>query len=1263
MNRFRTKRRAKDDSAAGRSSEDSEPTLPKSSFTFRRGKKTQVEEPKKEIDLATVLPSNDDFRTSLLMTNLSARFSMLREQDDPNTKIGKASDDSVLFPKRQSRMADFGYGTGLGLSDIAEVESIKAPFMRADRADSFASDDASSTKSGSVMTRPKPTEGNNLFGGRQKVYKIPAGSSGGLVGRALYEDDVALSSFQRWRLAEKEKAYTEEDQEDSAGDGDAEQARSDSPPPVGYNQKRETSSTTSSASFRARNSTAATSVVSQPPASVKDWQSVSTAPTSASSTPAVERSVTRTRRLYEQGSSLDQEPPSVISRIDAFNRPRPFGSRTPDLSANAPSPTNSLFADRLGFDKRSILTKASAPNLRSASPPTTASSVGAMDLGIRVPAQAESKLTFGGAPPLSPPISETGENPILPIQPSDMGKATALGVFQKPSQPYDESIYAQRQIQLQQGRETPTQRLRAGSTASHATDRSRSASSAHRQPFESKLEPIKTQPSVEEEPHQTSFLFDLDSPNSATDGKVTLPVIPPVNLQRPADAEHPALRQSALPTPLSLGTGPSNEPSPISETPSISVDKSMQLTPDPSPVLGQNSGLSGMVRQHLRSESNTSSIYGAAPSASGFDSQYPLESPEPRQMPDDLMVKSNPWGSPEHEWTMSFYGDGMKRADTSAPTEVSSTDAKPSENPGNDVDNGTDEFANQLADARRRVRERLTSYVESDSSRPASPSPRLEPTKDNAIPVPPNPLGASVIKPKSSRGSLVDRSRSMVTSQSKAMKMLGLGSSSRGNSPGPVRSSPDDKDITPLATMEEIPKEEEPQERVSRGEPESEVEPATAEAQQEDNTHPGLKAFRQARRELQRRKDLEKLAQQQLSQTMQHHDQPVDRSPVMQSVPHEHVGQRTPSRERKPPPVLYRQRAPSDERIYGGNAPNSPSAYASENDERSGSQTRNGRSPPNPRPPQLRNNTGPQDAQLGPLNHSRPPMLRSPGLPGTDIKRSPIMPPQPYPGRGLASPIPSAHVLDRSRSTGNLAIHSGRPGYEPTSGQPSPISPLPGAMGLPSSPYMGSPATTPTTMGPRPRKPSAPQAPGFPTTTSTLNESFKRVVDKRDISEPTFVMSTSRVPTVNLPQSQDNGTQSRDESRSRSSSRGNNGAAPPVPPINPRRRREASRPEPGHDDELSAPHLPYAGQTNSMTSEYSDDNRSAFSVSDDEESKGDQRRRLRKNNAEGQTFGGRMFGKMRDNSPPFVAKGPPASRAVVTGPKVNHGANVPGGMF
>ncbi|KAJ9142378.1 hypothetical protein NKR23_g7179 [Pleurostoma richardsiae] len=228
MNRFRTKKKAKDDIATSRPSLESEPSS--LSFKFRRGKKSHEEEQKQGIDLANALPSNDDFRTSLLMTGLSARFSMLREQDDPNTKIGKASDDSVLFPKRQSRLLDYGFTAGL--ADIAEVESIRGP-PSFSRMDSFVSDDAVSTK-GSLINRPKPTEGNNLFGGRQKIYKIPLGTSssknvpGRMGGRALYEDDVAMSSFQRWRQQEKEaiapgndtrNASSEDSMQDAKGTG------------------------------------------------------------------------------------------------------------------------------------------------------------------------------------------------------------------------------------------------------------------------------------------------------------------------------------------------------------------------------------------------------------------------------------------------------------------------------------------------------------------------------------------------------------------------------------------------------------------------------------------------------------------------------------------------------------------------------------------------------------------------------------------------------------------------------------------------------------------------------------------------------------------------------------------------------------------------------------------------------------------------------------------------------------------------------------
>lgn len=309
------------------------------------------------------------------MTGLSARFSMLREQDDPNTKIGKASDDSVLFPKRQSKM-DLASFHGLG--DIAEVESIKAtpPFARMG---SYHSDDADSLKGSSVMSRAKPTEGNNLFGGRQKIYKIPASASssrtvdGGMGGRALYDDDVAQSAFQKWRRAEKERELSHDEPDESDAHEDQRNSsteldppRSESPTFSSYSQKRETSSTLSSVPSIARHSSAATSITSSQPApSLKDWQP----PSAHNSGP--ERSVTRTRRLYETGffnQDAQESGTGNLPRIDTLSRQRPFGTRTPELSQQ---PSSLTFADRLSGERK-LLAKGSAPNLRSMSPPASA---------------------------------------------------------------------------------------------------------------------------------------------------------------------------------------------------------------------------------------------------------------------------------------------------------------------------------------------------------------------------------------------------------------------------------------------------------------------------------------------------------------------------------------------------------------------------------------------------------------------------------------------------------------------------------------------------------------------------------------------------------------------------------------------------------------------------------------------------------------------------------------------------------------------------
>lgn len=1272
MNRFKSKKKGKDESAGVRPSMESE-----SSFSlFRRGKKSAEQEVKPEIDLTSALPPSDDFRTSLLMTGLSARFSMLREQDDPNTKIGKASDDSVLFPKRQSRMTEFGFNAGLGLADIAEVESIKPPSFA--RVDSFASEDSA----GNVMNRGKPTDGNNLFGGRQKIYKIAAGASsvknvsdGGMSGRAVYDHDVAQSSFQRWRLAAKEnRPLAEDERDDENGRGISDETRRteedsfiirpESPPPSGYNRKRETSSTTSSTPSVSRTSTAATSIISQPTVSAKDWQSLqAAAPSSASQAPVPERIVMRTRRLYEQGLTQDlhDQQTSVLSRVDTLTR-RPGGSRTPDLGANSPSPSIQSFADRFGGERRTILSKASAPNLRSMSPPTTGSSIGTMDLGIRIPSTAESKsTTFLASPPLSPPMSDTGEHSQLPIQAKDYGKATAMRVFQKPVQAYDDSKYAQRQVQLQQGRETPTQRFRDDPNAPLPHVSSTSSTSSTK---------------LQEEPiSEASADEPLDSP--IFNEHLRLSISPQVTLKRPSDHDHPAFRTSAMPSALALIPHANNEPFARSGTSGGLTVNTKQASTGDSPTLGPNTGLSGMVRQHLRSESDVSSMYG--PTSGGPDSGSPLDTRE------STTTRKNPWE--DQDWNLSNGREDERspavKADFSSqrPNEF-----KPSGSIGDHMENDEeDEFASQLANARQRVREKLTSYVDPDG---LSPQLYEDPTRE--MPPPPsrsNPLG--ILKGKSSRGSLVDRNRD--APQSKTSKMLGLGSATMTASHSPIDQIFEEDDRVPSATV--------------KGGANSTREPHTADMggildaedraqlEEEQNAHPGLRAFRNAKRELQRQKELEMLAKHQAQKVGPINPPALEpMSPTARGVGYGR--QRTPSVERQPQPVHYQSRTPGEEPRGGMPQARMPPR----NDrERSGSEASEGQGQPRGRHPRLRNNSTPYEAQqrqleLRSASGPRMPTMRSPpgrsppgqpGLPGTDIRRSPHMPPPGYPPNVPSHPSVSMqnYQLDRSNSAGNLRLQPVRSGPESAgmSAGPSPLAtegPSRVMEGPSRVPFhlkdmSGSAPSTPTFSPPR--RPSVSTNPQFSTATSTLNESLKRVVNKSDISEPTFLMTTSRVPTMSVNEAQE--SRSRSSSISKSGGTTDYGVPPPLPPVNPRRKRESSRTrtmfsgilgrksdEADSAVSVSLPHLPLAVSPAASLSEA----RSEFSDSDQESKQG--RRRVKKISSEA-----RIDLRANNGPPPMIPKraernphaavGPPANRQIITSNLHKSPAGMQGGMF
>lgn len=512
MNMFKRSRKAKDqaqdDAWDAIARDDTAPRIFKSAKTLRRKKNAFEEEEKPVLDLGNVLPDTDDFRTSLLMPGLSARFSMLREQDDPNTVIGKASDDSVLFPKRASRLNLFGHGNVL--SDIAEVESIRSsfrpPFADRDRSNSLGGDGYDSDN-GSIMNRSRPGEGNVLFGGRQKLYRIPTTStknltepeSGTITAKHMYEDDVSLSLFQQYRRREKERRdSTEENRVSNSTESDEHnQIQS---PSTSFSRNRGTQSSTNSGRSNLRTSTAATSVTSESPVPRDSSGTLTSVPTKLVS----ESPNASVESFYHQTTS-----PGLRRVLDE-------GIQPPRQASPSKSPKN--LRDR---SQRSGAIFAASP-FRTISPTPTTNMAAPLDFGF------DNKENTPTSPSKVTDTSMVKSDKVLArsVQPNDRGKATALGLFNKPAKEFDEQQYSQRQVQMHEGRSSPFSN----------TSRSASIASNDARPG------VKQDPSV------------LASPGP--DGRNSNPQIPPIPTQPASPVSTTQRASRASNTSTGRGTPP-----------------------------------------------------------------------------------------------------------------------------------------------------------------------------------------------------------------------------------------------------------------------------------------------------------------------------------------------------------------------------------------------------------------------------------------------------------------------------------------------------------------------------------------------------------------------------------------------------------------------------------------------------------------------------------------------------------------------------------
>jgi len=733
MNRLLNRKKTDDSSSSNGDArqQSSTPPLPspglKKSATSRwknknRSPKEQPEV-KPQIDLSAALPSNDDFRTSLLMANLSQRFSMLREQD-PASLVGKASDDSVLEPRRRSRMLDFGFGAASGLSDIDEVRSINSsirpPFAN-EKHQSFRSDEGytSEAETHNVMARSRPGEGNTMFGGRQKVYMIPknGAASSKSLGKFLYDDDVGMSAFQKHRQREKEVQASRDpempedpsfdfglgqaeggDEDDKEGLHDSVRDFANSPSLSAYDKKRSTTSTTGS---EARSSTAATSITSQP--------AMGTAlPTAVPSAP-LDRSDTKSRRLYERGldQHMQDQQSSSISRLNSIQRQRPFntGSKASPPYLHSAKSTGNL-TDRVPL--RVYTSQSSSPPVPHAATFSPFAKPG------------QSPLASG---PNSPSIDESG---VLSqaLEPADRGKATAMGAFNKPKHAFDEQQYMERQMQLQRsasgaitrqpsapafhqrmGRFEQRERERSVSNP-QSRSRSRSSSRPH-EPINAFRPSQHTSPSLQsaqgaqqpaEKPqypdtHRT-FFGNISGSDSEDEPEDLARATSPFGQQDhgygqqygrwqptvlPSVSEHPALRSGGKPDIVEEEVEETTQPAPWSNQHSdfgVPVKQELEAPPPvngqdlDSPTLGPASEGLGSMMHHLRNKSNSSSNYPQDETVAGSDlpvmpdlknyesaRQSVPRYDDPQPHTNTSNTNSNPWDLEDAGST--YYNDSM----------------------------------------------------------------------------------------------------------------------------------------------------------------------------------------------------------------------------------------------------------------------------------------------------------------------------------------------------------------------------------------------------------------------------------------------------------------------------------------------------------------------------------------------------------------------------------------------------------------------------
>ncbi|KAI5290373.1 hypothetical protein KEM54_001711 [Ascosphaera aggregata] len=630
------------------------PVVPSFTKAFKKNRKAghlAPPEPPK-LDLAEVLPSTDDFRTSLLMPSLSARFSMLREQDDPTSKLGKANDDSVLFPKRASRLNLFN-SNHPGLADIAEVSSYRGGSY-------YSRSESPNAESGtSIMERPRPAEGNILFAGRQKIYKIPAkkddstndsynGGSKGLSGKIVYGDDVTDSLFRKWSREQLEQKKARAPSDNSC-------------PP----------DSTTSTSPPDRASASATSVGSQSHGSEHDTGASSVVNLPLNGHTPLPRVTLITEDNKSQTIQHEQMSPN---RNASPAKPDCSSPRRNPSSAMSSAKANPISASEKTGDPRKN-PRPSQPSPLKRTPSSADSRNYALTRNASVSCDGSRRRQRSISPTMR--FAADGTPLVSALKPEDQGKTTALGIFNRPTiTNFDEDEYMRLQRKMYEGRASPP-----GTRRRSPTEPSPSTESVAYPVSPSTSFPVPAGAIAGLSPAAMRQQFFQSAGMGRQEGKPVPPALPPGQPQ-----QHPSILlggcdEAQLKSATSgcrthngtietanapLPPSGESELSPIRESDNTSI-----CTRDSDDLLlGRQKvglGLRNLVRASLRPDSEIS-ITSSAPSTSP-ESAYQFIERTQQPVPTSLRAGSyDEIGSPRHDVSRQMMNHQKPRQQVPAPS-------------------------------------------------------------------------------------------------------------------------------------------------------------------------------------------------------------------------------------------------------------------------------------------------------------------------------------------------------------------------------------------------------------------------------------------------------------------------------------------------------------------------------------------------------------------------------------------------------------------